>query len=133
MGVTTRPKWGAAPPDTTWMLPAETFEEQLRRRFPDAVVRHADSRVTDAHYITFNVPLDGMPRGGVYSVGHTFVVNDGTPAEWADTLAWFLSLLPPDSGVVALAENNPRSIVPVMRDTDAAHLQLLFEQLVAGT
>jgi hypothetical protein len=120
----------AAAPGTTWTLPAETFEEQLRRRFPDAQVHHADSRVADEHYIIFSVPLDGMPRGGNYSVGHTLVVNDGTPAEWADTLAWFLSLLPTDSGVVAMAENNPRTIVPVPRDSDAAYLQPLFEQLV---
>jgi hypothetical protein len=123
----------AAPPGTTWTLPAEVFEEQLRRRFPDASIRHADSRISDAHYIIFNVPLDGMSRGGGYTVGRDLNVDDGTPAEWADTLAWFLSLLPPDSGVVAMAENNPRTIVPVPRDMDAADLQSLFEQLTTGT
>jgi hypothetical protein len=80
----------------------------------------------------FDVLVDGMPRGGNYSVGHTLVVDDGTPAEWAHTLAWFLSLLPPDSGVVAMAENNARAIVQIPCDTDATHLQSVFERLVIG-
>jgi hypothetical protein len=123
----------AAPPGTTWTLSAETFEEQLRRRLPDAWVHHVDSPVADEHYIKFNMLVDGMPRGGSYSVGQTLVVKDGTPAEWAVTLVWCLFLLPPDSGVVAMAENNPRTIVPVPRDTDATRFQSLFERLAIGT
>jgi hypothetical protein len=122
----------AAPPGTVWMLPAENFEEQLRRRFLEVRIRRADSSISDAHYVIFNVPLDGIPRSGGYTVGRDLNVDDGTPAEWADTLVWFISLLPSESGVVAMAENNPQTIVPVPRDIDAAQLQSLFEQLVIG-
>jgi hypothetical protein len=109
-----------APQGQPWPLTLDQVEPQLRRRFPDAYITRETMAVTGEPYLSFDVQLaDGVTRHGIYVDRDNLAVSDGTPADWADTIAWFLTLLPDGTSSVVMAEDNP---VPVPLPKNATTL-----------
>ena len=96
------------PPGQSWQLTAVSLAEQLRLRFPDAFLRQVTSAVTGAEALDFEVVLDdGDTHSGTFSETGVLALSDGTPQLWADTIAWFLTLLPAGDVVFGMREGNP--------------------------
>jgi hypothetical protein len=119
------------PPGQSWPLTATALEEQLRQRFPGAFTRRATSGVTGAEALDFEVPLaDGDTHGGSYTETGVLALTDGPPHLWADTMVWFLRLLPPTEPVYAMREDNPTPTpLPTEARTDPDALASFFENL----
>jgi hypothetical protein len=95
----------AAPPNQQWPLTIDDLTTQLHRRFPDALISRRTSAITRNDVLDFEVTLaDGEMRHGTYVDGGKFALSDGSPSDWADTLAWFLSLLPDGTPAVAMVD-----------------------------
>ncbi|GAA0561526.1 hypothetical protein GCM10010172_50910 [Paractinoplanes ferrugineus] len=120
-----------APPGHAWPLPATTLRTRLRERYPDAPLRLTESRVTSAMALDFEIPLaDGDTHGGSYSETGVLALSDGSAELWADTMLWFLALLPPAAPVFAMREDNPTPTpLPPESRTDAAALTRFFAGL----
>jgi hypothetical protein len=116
-----------APQGQRWPLSIDDAETQLRARFPDAILQRRTSGVTGEPYLSFTVDLaDGMPRHGVYAEGRNLALSDGTPADWADTIAWFIRLLPAGTPMLAMVEANPTPVpIPEGTSTPDTIRQLL--------
>jgi hypothetical protein len=100
-----------APPGAQWPLSLGDVETHLRQRFPDALVFHDTYATSGEPYLRFQVRLaDGEERRGLYAQRGDLILKEGFPADWADTIAWFLGLLPPGTPTVVMVEDNP---VPV--------------------
>lgn len=108
----------AAAPPTTWPLDLASVDSQLRARWPEVgtAVRHAPA--TSEDYLAFELDLDGERRHGAYFDHKYLLLEDGTPTFWADTIVWFLTLLPGDAQVVCMTEAVPEPI-PMPRHADA--------------
>src|SRR5215813_7695882 len=102
----------AAPEGTAWPLDLDTAEAKLRERFPEAVTARQTARASGQDYLSFDVPIEGMMRHGIYVEGGNLTLSDGAPADWAETVAWFLSLLPAGTPAIALPEHN-QQLTPV--------------------
>ncbi len=113
-----------------WHLDLATMEMHVRARWADAHLRRGHAAVSGEDYLRFQVPIEGMMRrGGCFEGGGT-ALSDGTPAEWADTLAWYQSLLPPGATLVAMTEHN-QNLTPIPDDATPTQIQQLYERLVA--
>lgn len=118
----------AAAPPTSWPLDLTSLEGQLRSRWPEArtAVRH--SPATNEDYLAFEVDLDGERRHGAYFDHQHLLLEDGTPTFWAETITWFLALLPGDAQVVCMTEAVPEPI-PMPRHADVDHVISVLESL----
>jgi hypothetical protein len=118
----------AAAPPTGWPLDLAGLESQLRTRWPEAhtAVRH--SPATDEDYLAFEIDLDGERRHGAYFDHKYLLLEDGTPRFWADTIVWFLALLPRDAQIVCMTEGVPEPI-PMPRYADADQVTSVLESL----
>lgn len=119
----------AAPEPGTWPLPLDQFEPRVQERWPEAetFLRHAP--VTDEDYLDFQVEIDGMTRTASYFDRSNLILNDGDPAFWAETVRWFLQLLPADTQAVAMVEVNPEYTVPVPPGASAEQIRDLLDGL----
>jgi hypothetical protein len=119
----------AAPPGTTWPLDRDTLDQRLQERFPDlrASLKHAPVR--DQDYLDFETTLEGLPRHGAYFDRTHLILRDGPPALWADTVAWFLSLLPHDAEAVVMLEANPEHVAPLPRTATPEQITALLGEL----
>jgi hypothetical protein len=118
----------AAAQGTAWPLDLDQAEAALRQRFPAAIFGRYTIPPSGRTYLSFDVELNGMPRHGIYVEGGNLSLSDGSPDDWADTIAWFLSLLPPGTPTVALAERNP-DLVSIASNVAADEVRELFELL----
>jgi hypothetical protein len=118
----------AAPQGTTWPFDLDRAEAALRERFPDAILCRHTGAATRQTYVSFDVQIDGVPRHGIYVEGGNLTLSDGSPDDWADTIAWFLSLLPPGTPTVALAERNP-DLASITSNASADEVREQFELL----
>jgi hypothetical protein len=119
-----------APQGERWPLSLDQVEPLLRARFPDASVERRSSRVTGKNRLSFAVPSgDGTQRHGIYVDHDNLALSDGSPADWADTIAWFLALLPPGTTTVAMRGEGPDVIPlpPQIRSIDA--VRAFFEAI----
>jgi hypothetical protein len=118
-----------APQGTAWPLGIDAVDQRLQERFPgmQAWIRHAP--VLNKDYLDFDVVLAGTRRSGAYYQGGPLILNDGDEVDWAPTIAWFLSLLPPGTPAVTMRETNPDQIVPLAADLSAAQIQQVLEEL----
>jgi hypothetical protein len=122
-----------APEGRTWPLSASTLATQLRERA-------ADIRVTDPRqenlgggtYISFEFPLNGEIRHANYVEGSQLSLHDGSPSDWAETISWFLNLLPSGTPAIALVEVNPEGMATIPPGADAASVEALLDRLAAG-
>jgi hypothetical protein len=119
----------AAPPGTRWPLTLDGVERQLRQRFPDVATFRRHAAVSDTDYIDFQVTVDGLVRVSSYFDDGKLILNDGSSADWADTIVWFLGLLPPGTPAMAMIEENPDDIAPVPPAATAAAIEALLDGL----
>jgi hypothetical protein len=122
----------AATPGTTWPLDLDTAETKIRERFPGVVTSRHIGATTGLEYVSFDVEIDDMMRHGIYVDGGNLTLSDGTPADWADTIAWFLSLLPPGTEAVALSEQNGE-LAYIPPNASAEQLQSILDRLTMGS
>jgi hypothetical protein len=122
----------AAPDGTAWPLDLDTAEAKLRERFPEAVTSRQTARASGQDYLSFDVPIEGMMRHGIYVEGGNLTLSDGAPADWAETVSWFLSLLPAGTPAVALTEHN-QQLTPVAPGAPPERIRDLFEGLIAAS
>lgn len=118
-----------APEGARWPLDIDTADQRLQERFPGmrGWIRHAPALGQD--YLDFDVVLDGSRRTGSYYGGGPLILNDGDADDWAPTIAWFLSLLPPGTPAVVMRETNPEAITPLEPDPSPAHVQQILEAI----
>jgi len=118
------------PKDATWSMDLPTAEAHVRDRWPDAILSRRQNVVTGAEYLSFKVIIDDETRGGICFDQGGIELSDGSPADWADTLAWYQSLLPPGATLVAMTEHN-QNLTPFPDDATPTQIQQLYERLVA--
>jgi hypothetical protein len=100
-----------APEGETWPLGIDTVEPLLRQRYPDAVVNRRTSAVTGKNRLSFAITFpDGIVRHGIYVDHDNLALSDGTSTDWADTIAWFLTLLPPGTPTVVMRGEGPQVV-----------------------
>ncbi|MDH6120272.1 hypothetical protein ABH930_005828 [Kitasatospora sp. GAS204A] len=119
----------AAPPGAAWQLSRDEFQAHLRQRFPQARCYEKQEPITRQDYLGFYVELDNTERHGSYFEHRNLVLEDALPGEWADTIAWFLGLLPADAPVVAVLESNPETMAPVPARADTQTIRDLLDAL----
>ena len=112
----------AAPQGATWPLDIDTVDQRLQERFPGMRGEIVYSNSRRQHYLSFDIDIDGTPRTGAYYVGN-LILNDGDEADWASTIAWFISLLPPGTPAVTMRESNPEQIPLLPADPSAAQIR----------
>ncbi|MEU1475816.1 hypothetical protein ACFYZ8_01320 [Streptomyces sp. NPDC001668] len=96
----------AAPPGTSWPLTVEEFETRILDRYAEAMCTlEQPGRGQDC--LAFEVDLDDERRHGLHFDRSYLVLKDAPPVFWADTVVWFLGLLPPGAPAVAMVETNP--------------------------
>lgn len=118
----------AAPPNTTGPLDLAGFERELRARWSEVHTAARQAPATNEDYLAFELDLDGEGRHGAYFDHRYLLLEDGTPAFWADSIAWFLSLLPIDAQVVCMAESAPQP-TPMPRQADPGQITTVLESL----
>jgi hypothetical protein len=120
---------GAAP-GHHWPIDLDTAEVQLRRRWPEIVVRRLDSHVTGKQRLSCDVIVDDQPMPLIYEADGPLVLEDGDPAVWADTIAWWLSLLPAGTPTVTMTDANTNPVA-IETTSDAAQVRELLDRLNA--
>lgn len=121
----------AAPPGTEWPLTMENLGRRLAEQLPEVRVFPAkQGAASGKQYIPFEVTLEGEVRHGTYFDRSHLILNDGPPELWADTIVWFLALLPPGTPAVAMVETNPEDVVPIPPAADAETIRALLDELV---
>jgi hypothetical protein len=89
-------------------LSLDDLEPLLRGRFPDAYIARRSSLVTGKNRLSFTVQLaDGIKYHGIYVDQGNLALSDGDATVWADTIAWFLTLLPAETPIVAMRGEGP--------------------------
>lgn len=78
--------------------------------------------------IDVDVKLDGQTVSVVYQDGGPLVLNDGTPEDWADTIVWFLALLPAEASVVTMTDFNPSAVL-LERTASVDYVRRLLDAL----
>lgn len=119
----------AATPGTSWPLDLDTVSRYWRERFPATQLFRKHAPVSDTDYVDFQIELDGEVRVCSYFADSKLILNDGTAALWADTIVWFLGLLPAGATAVAMVEVNPDAIRPVPAGADAATIVGFLDSL----
>jgi hypothetical protein len=119
------------PEDEPWPVGLDEVETLLRQRWPTAMVTREASAVTGIQYLSFDVELNGAARWGTYSQRTGFSLSEGFPADWADTVAWFLGLLPAGTRALAAADGN-LELVPLPPSPSADEVRALYERLLEG-
>jgi len=120
-----------APQGTTWPLDLDTAEERVRGRFPNAITSRETAQPFARDYLSFDVPIDGTPRHAMYFDGFNLTLSDGSPADWADTIAWFLSLLPRGTPAIAMSEHNSQP-TPISTEASPEIIRDLLDGLTAA-
>lgn len=120
----------AAAPGTTWPLSRDEFRDSLLERFPGARYFDKIEPITRQDYLSFYVELDGTERHGDYFEHSNLSLEDAEPGEWAETIEWFLTLLPVAAPVVAVLESNPDALAPLPARADAGEIRAALEELV---
>lgn len=122
-----------APEGRAWPLDAATFVSRLRERVPDVhVTDPQQDNLGGETYISFEFPHQDEVRHANYIEGSQLSLHDGSPADWAETISWFLGLLPSGTSVIALVEVNPEGMVTIPAGVDAVAIEALLNQQAGG-
>lgn len=97
----------AAAPGTEWPLTLSEFEQRIRADRPGVRTQMKRLAGTDRAYVDFEIGDGANTRTGAYYENNHFDLSDDTPDFWADIIAWFLSLLPPDAQIMGFLEAVP--------------------------
>jgi len=118
-----------SPPEgDTWPLDIDAAEPYFRDRWRGINPIRGEGHPATKRLLDFDVTLDAQRVSVVYQDGGPLVLNDGTPAQWADTIVWFLSLLPADASIVTMTEHNPTP-VPLDRNATADDTRRVLDSL----
>jgi hypothetical protein len=117
-----------APDGHPWPIDMDAAEASLRQHWPTAHVTRQVSAVSGAHYLSFDVVVNGAARWGTLEPGRYLSLAEGSPADWADTIVWFIGQLPARSTALAAVEENPE-LAPLARDTSVQEVRELYERL----
>ncbi|MFF4751471.1 hypothetical protein ACWD5R_05530 [Streptomyces sp. NPDC002514] len=90
---------------------------------------HDGRHVHPEFVLDFQLDLEGMTRTVSYYDHSNLILGDGDPEFWADTIVWFLGLLPADADAVAMVEVNPEHTAPIPPRADAETIHALLEGL----
>ncbi len=116
---------------TSWPIDLRTAESHFRQRWPAALVGLHTSAVTSHPYVTFAVVIGATQLHGTYTEHpHCLSLSHGGPQDWAETLVWFLTLLPRNVPVMAMADGDFR-LVPVPLGASVQDIAELYERLRA--
>jgi hypothetical protein len=115
---------------TRWPLDLNTVEQKLRERYPDLVSQRRNTAPPQQDYLSFDLSLGGEMRHGIYIDGGHLALSDGTPADWAEIVAWFLSLLPNGTPTAAYNEHTQQA-TPVPERANASQVKELLESVIA--
>jgi hypothetical protein len=116
-----------------WPLGAATLTSRLRERVPGVrVTDPKQENLGSDTYISFEFPLHDEVRHANYIEGSQLSLHDGSPADWAETISWFLGLLPSGTPAIALVEANPEGMATILAGADAAAIEALLDRLAAG-
>lgn len=107
----------SAPEGGAWNLPLDVVEDKLRERWPEAVLRRKHQDFTNTDYLYFSIEVDGQARIGRYWEHQHLTLDDETPQFWADTIAWFLRLLPAGSEAVCFVDSCAPETRPLPLDS----------------
>lgn len=121
----------AAEPGTDWPLSLAGFADRLRTRWPDARTWTGHSPITNGDFVEFEVGAGEQSRSGVYFEHQQLDLSDGSPDDWADTIAWFLGLLPATSRSVCLLAAVPEP-TPLPRTSSPADIAAILNGLNDG-
>lgn len=119
-----------APEGTRWPLDLDTAEANLRRDYPEVVTSRHTTGSSQQEYLGFDLPIDGPPRHGIYVDGGILTLSDGTPADWAGVIAWWLAQLSRGTVAVAMTEHNTQPAA-VPANATAQQIRELLDRLVA--
>ncbi len=122
----------AAPPNARWPLTLDGVEGQLRQRFSDVEIFRRHAAVSDRDYLDFQITVDGLIRISSYFDDGRLILNDGSSADWADTIVWFLGLLPPGTPAVAMIEENPDETAVIPPGAKAQAIEALLDGLAGA-
>jgi hypothetical protein len=118
-----------SPPEgDTWPLDVAAAEPLFRDRWPSISPMRGTGHPASRQSIDFHVKLADQTVSVVYQDAGPLVLNDGTPEEWADTIVWFLNLLPAGTSVVTMTDFNP-SPVPLDRTAGGDYIRRLLDTL----
>ena len=122
-----------APEGRPWPIGLDAAEASLREHWPTASVKRVVSAVNGKPYLSFDVQLNGIARWGTYAASDVtcLSLSDADPAGWADTIVWFLGLLPAGSTALAAVAENPK-MIPLPPTASAQDVREAFERLVSG-
>lgn len=119
----------AAPEPGTWPLTLDQFEARLQERWPQTETFAHHAPISDQDYLDFQVDLDGMTRTASYYDRSTLILSDGDPEFWADTIVWFLGLLPTRAQAIAMVEVNPEHTALIPPGANAEEIRNLLDAL----
>ncbi|MGW3037455.1 hypothetical protein ACWDCB_40450 [Streptomyces sp. NPDC001178] len=122
----------AAAKPRTWPLTLDQFAARLAERWPQAETFAHHAPVSNEDYLDFQIDLDGMTRTASYYDRSNLILSDGDPEFWADTIVWFLGLLPADADAVAMVEVNPEYTAPIPPGADAETIRTLLDGLAGA-
>jgi hypothetical protein len=117
-----------APEGRPWLVDLATAEASLRQHWPSASVTRQVSVVNDIPYLSFDVEINGSPRWGTLQPGVCLTLREGSPADWAETIVWFVSQLPAGSIALAAMGENP-DMAPLPAHPTTRDVQDLYERL----
>lgn len=120
-----------APEGEPWPMSLDAAEARFRQHWPTVMITRQVSVVNNTPYLSFDVEVNGVSRWGTYSDRIGLALSDGSPADWADTIAWFLGLLPAGTRALAAAEENPE-LTPLPAAATAQDIREVYERLVQG-
>jgi hypothetical protein len=117
----------ASPPGRPWPVDLAAAEAQLRQHWPSAQITRQVG-LDNTPYLSFDVEINGRARWGTLNPGLCLSLSDGSPAEWAETIEWFVNELPPGSTALAVMNENPDP-APIPAGSTADDLRELYEGL----
>jgi hypothetical protein len=115
--------------ETPFPIEHDAFDAALRGRFPQVEAgRYED--VDGTVGTTFLLEMDGEMRRGLYLPSGALVLQDGDGKLWADTIAWFLELLPEDNRAALMTEFDTDRPLPISSRATAAEVEDVYSRLV---
>jgi hypothetical protein len=117
-----------APKGQPWPVDLAAAEARLRQHWPSAHITREVGRVIQTAYLSFDVEINGRSRWGILEPTQYLSLREGSPADWAETIAWFVNQLPPGSAALAYVGENPDP-APIPPGSSADELRALYERL----
>lgn len=107
---------GPAEDESSFPLSATGLAAALTQRFPDVQLVDYGNPINGHGILRFQAEVAGMSRHGTFNSEGYLALSDGTPEDWAETIAWYLTLLPRGTVLFGLVEESPTGPTPLPAD-----------------